>query len=70
MKWSSQKNKIVIECYLLSEPKVRGNRKGLLSLWLNKVMFWVSEERLVDQENNFRRNSWMTELEIEKLELS
>ena len=50
MKWSSQKNKFVIECYLLCEPKVRGNRKGMLSLWLNKVMFWVSEERLVDQE--------------------
>ena len=31
-------------------------------------MFWVSEERLVDQANTIRRNSWMTELEIEELE--
>ena len=31
-------------------------------------MFWVSEQRLVDQENTIRRNSWMTELEIEELE--
>ena len=40
----------------------------MISLWLNKGMFWVSEQRLVDQANTFRRNSWMTELEIEELE--
>ena len=31
-------------------------------------MFWVSEQRLVDQANTIHRNSWMTQLEIEKLE--
>ena len=31
-------------------------------------MFWVSEQRLVDHANTIRRNSWMTELEIEQLE--
>ena len=67
-KWTSQENKIVMECYLLSEPKIRGYRKRMLSLWQRKGMFWVSEQRLVDQANNIRRNSWMTELEIEELE--
>ena len=38
-KWSSQDNKIVIECYLLSEPKIRGYRKPMLSLWLNRRLF-------------------------------
>ena len=57
-----------MECYLLSELKDRGYRKRILSLWLNKGMFWVSEQRLVDQANTIRRNSWMTELETEKLE--
>ena len=57
-----------MECYLLSEPKVRGYRKRILSLWWNKVMFWVSEQRLVDQANTIHRNSWTTELEIEELE--
>ena len=56
-----------MEYFLLSECKVRGYRKHLLSLWLQKVMFWVSEQRLVDQGNTIRRNSWMTELEIEEL---
>ena len=56
-----------MECYL-SEPKIRGYRKRMLSLWQQKGMFWVSEQRLVDQVNTIRRNSWMTELEIEELE--
>ena len=67
-KWTSQENKIVMECYLLSEPKIRGYRKRMLSLWLQKGMFWVSEQPLFDQANTIRRNSWMTELEIEELE--
>ena len=33
-KWTSQENKIVMECYLSSEPKIRGYRKRMLSLWL------------------------------------
>ena len=57
-----------MECYLLSEPKIRRYRKRMLSLWLQKGMFWVSEQRLVDQANAIRRNSWMAELEIEELE--
>ena len=47
-KWTSQENRIVMECYLLSEPKIGGYRKHMLSLWLQKGMFWVSEQRLVD----------------------
>ena len=44
-RWSSQGNKIVMECYLLSEPKVRRYRKRKLSLWPNKGMFSVSRQR-------------------------
>ena len=50
-KWPNQENKVVMDCYLLSEPKVRGYRKCMLSLWLNKGMFWVSEQRPADQAN-------------------
>ena len=67
-KWTSQENKIVMECYLLSEPKSRGYRKRMQSLWQQKGIFCVSEQRLVDQANTIRRNSWTTELEIEELE--
>ena len=54
--------------YLFSEPKIRGYRKRMLSLWQQKGVFWVSEERLVDQTNTIRSNSWMNELEIEEME--
>ena len=57
-----------MECYLLSEPKIRGYRKCMLSLSLQKGMFWVSEQKLVDQANTIRRNSWITELQIEEQE--
>ena len=35
---------------------------------MQKGMFWVSEQKLVDEANTIRRNSWMTEFEIEELE--
>ena len=57
-----------MEYYLLGEPKIRGYRNRMLSLWLKKGMFWVSEQRLVDQANTICRNSWMSELEIEEIE--
>ena len=57
-----------MECYSLIDPNIRGYRKPMLSLWLQKGTFWVSEQRLVDQANSIRRNSWMTESGIEKLE--
>ena len=31
-------------------------------------MFWLSQQKLVDQANTVRGNSWMTELEIEEQE--
>ena len=68
MMWSSQENKIIMECCLLSESKVRGYRKRMLSLWLNKAMFWVSSQKLVDQANTICSNSWMPELEIAELQ--
>ena len=52
----------------MSEPKISGYRKHILCLWLQKGMFWISEQRLVDQANTIHRNRWMTELEIEELE--
>ena len=52
----------------MSKPKIRGYRKRMLSLLLQKGIFWVSEQRLVDQANTIRRNSWMTGLNMEELE--
>ena len=45
-KMTSQENKICLECYLLNEPKIRGYRERMLSLWLQKGMLWVSENTI------------------------
>ena len=37
--WTSEENKIVIECYLMKELNIRGYRKRMPSLWLQKGMF-------------------------------
>ena len=68
IKWTRQENKFVMKCYLLIEPEIRGNRKRMLILWLQMGMLQVSEQRLFDQTNTIRRNSWMTDLEIEEVE--
>ena len=52
----------------MSVLKIRGYRKRMVSLWLQKGTFWESEERLAGQANTIRRNSWMTEFEKEELE--
>ena len=39
----------------------------MLSLGLQRGMFWVLKQRSIDQENATPRNTWMTELEIEEL---
>ena len=51
----------------MREPKIREYRKRMLSLWLQKSIFWVPEQKLVDQANAIHKNSWMNELEIEEL---
>ena len=57
-----------MKCYLFSEPELRSYRKRILSLRLNKGMFWVSQQRLVYRTNTTSRNSWIAELELEELE--
>ena len=45
-KWTSQENKIVMECYLLSEPKIRGYRKHITISLSRHEQVCLSELRL------------------------
>ena len=38
-KYTSQESKVIMECYLLSNSKIKGYRKCMLSLWLQIGMF-------------------------------
>ena len=54
--------------YLLSESKIRGYRKRMLSLWLQKGMFWIPGQRLVDQENTICRNVTISKYYFSKVD--
>ena len=47
--WSKLENKVVIECYIDSEPEKRGYRKIMFRILNENGLFAVSEQRLGDQ---------------------
>ena len=66
-KWSKNDNKIAMDCYIKSEPDKRGYRRRMISLWQDKGMFEISEQRLADQISTIKRNQWLTNVEIEEM---
>ena len=50
-----------------STPSRNGYRKRMLQIWVEKEMFHVTEQRLVDQENQIRKKQWLSELELEEI---
>ena len=47
--WSPEENRVIMECYLRSQPEIRGYRICMSDLWKSKDMFAVSEQRQADQ---------------------
>ena len=39
----------------------------MLQIWVEKGMFQVTEQRLVDQANQLRKKQWLSELELEEI---
>ena len=66
-KWCQYDNRVVMECYYQSEPKRNGYRKRMHKCWVDKGMFPVTEQRLLDQKNNIIKRNWVTDLELEEM---
>ena len=66
-KWYQEDNRRVMECYYQSTPSRNGYRKRMLQIWVEKGMFQVTEQRLVDQANHIRKKQWLSELELEEI---
>ena len=49
MKWEKAVNKIVIECWIRSEPTKRKYRQRMKKIWDEIGVFPVTEQRLADQ---------------------
>ena len=56
-----------MECYYQSMPSRNGYRKRMLQIWVDKGMFQVTEQRLVDQVNQIRKKQWLSESEFEEI---
>ena len=55
-KWSQEGNRIV-----------NGYRKRMHRCWIEKEMFPVTEQRLMDQKNNIVKKKWLSDLELEEI---
>ena len=73
MKWSKDVNKVVMRCYLKSDPvnengaPIRGYRKRMFRIWQEIGPFESTEQRVCDQARAIRKNGWLSEVEIELL---
>ena len=68
MKWEKEVNKIVIECWIKSEPSKRKYRQQMKKIWDEIRVFPVIEQRLGDQAWQIRVKKWLTDTEIEEID--
>ena len=73
MKWSRDMNIAVMECYYLSKPvdesgrPVRGYRQRMHTVWKERGLPKITEQRLCDQARMIRKNEWFTSLELNEI---
>ena len=68
MKWEKEVNKIVIECWIKSEPSKRKYQQGMKKIWDEVGVFPFTEQRLADQARQIRVNKWLTDTEMEEID--
>ena len=66
-KWSKDDNRIAMECFIRSKPENRGYRRRMISIWQDRGMFEISEQRLADQVKQIKHNQWLTKVEVEEM---
>ena len=65
--WTNRENRLVIECFYLSEPEKLGYRKRMHTLWKEKEGFFVTEQRLLDQKRLILERQWLSHVELEEI---
>ena len=56
-----------MECFIRSKPENRGYRRRMISIWQDRGMFEISEQRLADQVKQIKHNHWLTKVEVEEM---
>ena len=62
-KWSKDDNRIAMKRFMRSKPENRGYRRRMISIWQDRGMFEISEQRLADQVKQIKHNQWLTKVE-------
>ena len=70
MKWTKEVNKLVMKCYIKSNPRVRGYIKRMMALWNDIGVYKINQQRLADQVRAIKRNGWLSDVEIEEIKHS
>ena len=67
-KWSQKENRVVMQCYYISECGRNRCKKRMHAIWNEMGMFNVTEQRLVDQKNKILKRKWLSDLELEEIQ--
>ena len=59
-------NKLVMKCYLMSEPFKRGYRT-MHDIWKDIGIFENTEQCLADQVRVIKSNEWLSKLKVEEI---
>ena len=72
LRWSKEVSKLVMKCYIQSDPSKRGCLKRMVTIWAEKGVFetnysvvCTSEQQLVNQAREVKVHIWLTDVEIE-----
>ena len=66
-KYARDDNRAIMECYYRSKPESRGYRKRMHTIWKERDMFDISEQRLVDQARTIIKKEWFTSEELDEI---
>ena len=70
LRWTKEENKLVMRCYIKSDPSKRGYRKRMMAIWREEGVFETTEQRLADQARAITTNAWLSVIEIEELKMN
>ena len=67
MKWGKAVNKILIECWIWSEPTKRKYKQRMKKIWDEIGAFPVMEQKLADQARQIQTKIWLTDIKTEEI---
>ena len=67
-KWSQEENRVVMQCYYRCQYGRNGYRKRMHAIWNEMRMFNVTEQRLIDQNNNILTRKQLSDLKLEEIQ--